>query len=100
MRFQLGLHCVGLWHTHPEPLPQPSPDDKALAREHAKSARGQWTGLILAIVVTRPMPAGLKVWVDDGEELWPAEPCQGTRANSSSTSRLGKSRCIPWVTGC
>lgn len=68
-KFESGLHCVGLWHTHPEALPDPSPDDKVLARDHALSAKGQLTGLVFAIVGTRPMPAGLRVWVDDGEAL-------------------------------
>ena len=68
-KFESGLHCVGLWHTHPEALPNPSSDDKALARDHALSAKGQLTGLVFAIIGTRPMPAGLRVWVDDGEAL-------------------------------
>ena len=72
-KFDRGLHCIGLWHTHPEPLPAPSPDDKVLAREHALSAKGQLTGLVFAIVGTRPVPAGLRVWVDDGEALQLAE---------------------------
>ena len=73
-KFKNGLHCLGLWHTHPEPLPNPSPEDKALARDHALSAKGQLTGLVFAIVGTRSMPAGLRVWIDDGEVLRRAEP--------------------------
>lgn len=73
-KFHDSLHCVGLWHTHPEPIPHPSSEDKALAREHALSAREQLTGLVFAIVGTRPMPAGLRVWVDDGASLRLAEP--------------------------
>jgi proteasome lid subunit RPN8/RPN11 len=72
-KFESGLHCVGLWHTHPEALPIPSPDDKVLAREHALAAKGQLTGLVFAIVGTQPIPAGLRVWVDDGEALHLAE---------------------------
>lgn len=68
-KFKNGLHCLGLWHTHPEALPTPSAEDKALAREHALSAKGQLTGLVFAIVGTRSMPAGLRVWIDDGEVL-------------------------------
>ncbi|MGE0674765.1 MAG: hypothetical protein AB7O64_17105 [Methylibium sp.] len=33
------------------------------------SAKGQLTGLVFAIVGTLPMPAGLRVWVDDGVAL-------------------------------
>lgn len=68
-KFKNGLHCLGLWHTHPEALPTPSAEDKALAREHALFAKGQLTGLVFAIVGTRAMPAGLRVWIDDGEVL-------------------------------
>lgn len=73
-KFESGLHCAGLWHTHPEELPTPSADDKVLAREHALSAKGQLTGLVFAIVGTQATPAGLRVWVDDGEALRMAEP--------------------------
>ena len=72
-KFDCGLHCIGLWHTHPEALPSPSRDDKVLAREHALSAKGQLTGLVFAIVGTRTLPAGLRVWVDDGEALQQTE---------------------------
>ncbi|AEB85309.1 Mov34/MPN/PAD-1 family protein [Alicycliphilus denitrificans] len=78
-KFERGLHCVGLWHTHPEEFPSPSSDDRVLAREHALAARGQLTGLVFAILGTRPLPVGLRVWVDDGEamqltEQVPAQP--------------------------
>lgn len=72
-KFESGLHCVGLWHTHPEALPTPSPEDKVLAREHSQAAKGQLTGLVFAIVGTQAIPAGLRVWVDDGEGLHLAE---------------------------
>lgn len=68
-KFENGLHCIGLWHSHPEPLPSPSDEDKAFAREHALAASGQLAGLIFAIVGSRLMPDGLRVWIDDGEFL-------------------------------
>lgn len=67
--FERGLHCIGLWHTHPEPNPTPSPEDRALARDHALAAAPQLSGLVFAIVGTLPMPAGLRAWVHDGQEL-------------------------------
>lgn len=63
------MHCVGPLRTHPEALPRPSFDDKALAREHALSAKSQLTGLVFAIAGTRPMSAGLRVWIDDAQML-------------------------------
>ncbi len=67
--FERGLHCVGLWHTHSQPAPEPSPDDRALARDHARAAMPQVSGVVFVIVGTLPMPAGLRVWVDNGHEL-------------------------------
>ncbi|WP_093555029.1 Mov34/MPN/PAD-1 family protein [Pseudoduganella namucuonensis] len=70
--FESGLHCVGLWHTHPEPTPSPSSDDRRLARDYALSAKSYVTGIMFAIVGNRPLPDGLRVWVDDGSNLLPA----------------------------
>lgn len=64
-----GLHCVGLWHTHPEPIPIPSSDDRSLAKEHAQAAKPNLSGLVFAIVGTAQFPRGLQVWVHDGEAL-------------------------------
>lgn len=72
--FLQGLHCVGWWHTHPEPRPSPSGKDRKLARDHALAARVQLAGLVFAILGTDPMPSGLRVWVDDGSELRQANP--------------------------
>jgi proteasome lid subunit RPN8/RPN11 len=70
--FEQGLHCIGLWHTHPEPMPTPSAEDRMLAREHALAARPQLSGIVFVIVGTCPPTAGLCVWVDDGRELYEA----------------------------
>lgn len=67
--FSRGLHCIGLWHTHPEPRPSPSLADRTLARDHALAARPQLAGLIFAILGTQSLPTGLRVWVDDGSAL-------------------------------
>lgn len=67
--FKDGLHCVGIWHTHPEPYASPSGEDKVLARDYAQSARVQVPGIVFAIVGTVPYPHGLRVWFDDGNSL-------------------------------
>lgn len=69
--FESGLHCIGLWHTHPEPTPSPSGDDKYLARDYALSAKKDVAGVVFAIVGTRSLPNGLKIWFDDGIKLLP-----------------------------
>lgn len=71
-----GLHCIGLWHTHPEPRPVPSGEDKALAKEHALAAIPQLSGLVFVIVGTAGLPTGLQVWVHDGNELLSAQPLE------------------------
>jgi len=70
--FKEGLHCVGLWHSHPEVLPRPSTTDALLAAEHASAAASHLNGLLFAILGTRPMPGGLSVWAHDGVQFWPA----------------------------
>lgn len=67
--FEQGLHCIGLWHTHPESAPRPSSEDRTLAREHSLAAQPELSGLVFAIMGTLPTPAGLRVWIDDGQEL-------------------------------
>jgi proteasome lid subunit RPN8/RPN11 len=67
--FKSGLHCIGFWHTHPEPSPTPSTDDRLLAREHALAAQPQLAGIVFVIVGTGRPPAGVRVWVDDGRDL-------------------------------
>jgi proteasome lid subunit RPN8/RPN11 len=67
--FESGLHCVGLWHTHPEPAPSPSGDDKHLARDYALSAKSYVTGIVFAIVGNHSLPDGVRIWIDDGAKL-------------------------------
>lgn len=84
--FKQGLHCVGLWHTHPEKVPKPSREDRDLARQHALAASPQLAGLVFVIVGNSPAPKGLGVWVDDGMLL----RCCALRA--AEQSRPGNTR--------
>jgi proteasome lid subunit RPN8/RPN11 len=68
--FDAGLHCVGLWHTHPEGHPRPSSDDIALAEEAAQTAgKANLAGFVFVIVGTSSFPAGLFVGVHDGKQM-------------------------------
>lgn len=67
--FKQGLHCVGIWHTHPEPQPSPSGEDRRLARDYAIAAKPALSGIVFVIVGTQPLPNAFRVWVDNGEEL-------------------------------
>lgn len=68
--YQQGFHCLGFWHSHPEPRPEPSPEDLLMAAEHARAGKNEFQGLLFIIVGTDPFPAGLGVWVHDGESVW------------------------------
>lgn len=67
--FRDGWHCIGFWHTHPELDPTPSPEDWALAAEHARAALTLTNGMVFAIVGTPPLPGGLRVWCHTGSAL-------------------------------
>lgn len=67
--FKEGFHCIGIWHSHPEPIPSPSSEDHELARNHAQAAQGQLSGLTFVIVGTSALPAGLGVWVHDDQKM-------------------------------
>lgn len=70
--FKDGLHCVGIWHSHPEAYPRPSQTDSILAADHAIAASTHLNGLLFAILGTRQVPDGLSVWAHDGVQFWPA----------------------------
>lgn len=72
--FKEGLHCVGMWHTHPEPCPTPSREDRQLSHNYALAASAHLRGIVFVIVGTLPHPHGFRVWVDDGTELLLAQP--------------------------
>lgn len=71
--FRQGLHCVGIWHTHPEPRPSPSSEDRSLAKDFALAAQPALTGVIFVIVGTLPSPHAYSVWVADGKNLLDAK---------------------------
>jgi proteasome lid subunit RPN8/RPN11 len=70
--FAKGMHCLGFWHTHPEPSPTPSQEDIEMAADHARAGLNVFTGIVFVIVGTAPPPMGIGVWVHDGTTLWHA----------------------------
>lgn len=59
--FQIGLHYVGDWHTHPEGAPTPSPMDASSMEDLVRRSKHELPGFLLIIVGTDDTPAGL--WV-------------------------------------
>lgn len=71
--FEQGLHCLGFWHTHPEPIPRPSGTDLQMAADHANASKSLFTGLMFLIVGKAPFPEGLGVWLHDGHQAFRAQ---------------------------
>lgn len=69
-----GLHCIGLWHTHPEPTPEPSGTDERLAADHARAAISVLNGLAFVIVGNQSFPTGWYVGFHDGNQFYRALP--------------------------
>jgi integrative and conjugative element protein (TIGR02256 family) len=63
-----GLHFVGDWHTHPEPIPVPSSQDTESMRDLVSRSKHALNGFVLTIVGNEAFPAGLSVWVFGGAD--------------------------------
>lgn len=59
--YDKGWHFVGLWHTHPEPCPEPSHTDALLAKDHAEAAGQILAGMIFLIVGNRGL-SSIRCW--------------------------------------
>jgi len=57
----LGLHFVGDWHTHPEPIPSPSQKDIHNMVECFNQSVHELHAFVLIIIGTEPPPDGLYV---------------------------------------
>lgn len=66
---QRGLHFIGDWHTHPEPVPHISPVDAESLHEIVHRSRHELNGFVMVIVGTDNPPAGLSVSVSDHSTL-------------------------------
>jgi len=67
-RFSDGLHFLGDWHTHPEPIPNPSGIDLNNMRECVKKSRRAVSGFLLIIVGSDSLPRALHASLHDGKE--------------------------------
>lgn len=64
-----GLHYVGDWHTHPEPVPTPSGDDRNSIRSVYQESVHHLAGLLMVIAGTAEPPGGLFVAIADPSGL-------------------------------
>jgi integrative and conjugative element protein (TIGR02256 family) len=64
-----GLHFVGTWHTHPEPVPTPSRIDIESLLESFKLSTHGLNAFVLAIIGQCAAPAGLTVTVGDATSV-------------------------------
>ncbi|MBY0504419.1 MAG: Mov34/MPN/PAD-1 family protein [Bryobacteraceae bacterium] len=69
-----GLHCIGLWHTHPEAAPRPSGTDERLAADHAGAAASILNGLCFVIVGTGTSSENWYVGIHDGKMFHATRP--------------------------
>lgn len=69
-----GLHYIGDWHTHPQRRPHPSRRDKMTMASRVRRSEHQLHGMIFIIVGTAAFPAGLKVMVHDGNDVFSLTP--------------------------
>jgi integrative and conjugative element protein (TIGR02256 family) len=63
-----GLFFLGDWHTHPESVPNPSPQDLHSITESFKKSTHHLNGFLLVIAGTQRLPSGLYVAVHNDKE--------------------------------
>lgn len=61
-QFTLGMHAIGLWHTHPETHPSPSGQDRRTTEEYLSSFLGNRERYLMVIVGNCGNPPNVKVW--------------------------------------
>ena len=64
-QYECGLHFVGDWHTHPEPIPRPSQDDIYSMIDCFGHSLHDLHAFVLIIAGTMPASEGLYVAVVD-----------------------------------
>ena len=69
VRYPLGLHYVGDWHSHPTRYPRASDTDIENLGESVARSEHQLNAFVLIIVGTAKPPAGLYVSIHDGKVL-------------------------------
>jgi integrative and conjugative element protein (TIGR02256 family) len=96
-RFDLGLHYVGDWHTHPENVPVPSPIDRFTISDCSRRSTHKLAGFLLIVVGNGTFPECLHISLHDGSSLtgfigslrpWRTEYAVGMALLNVSRSKL------------
>ncbi len=67
--FKKSLYCIGVWHSHPEPIPHPSFKDLEFAKDHAEAAREYFNGIVFIILGQSQSYDGIYVGIHDGSQM-------------------------------
>jgi integrative and conjugative element protein (TIGR02256 family) len=73
-RHPSGLHYIGEWHSHPEPVPNPSGRDEATMKSRVTESSHALNGFIFMIVGQADLPLGLTVLLHDGSRSFTLRP--------------------------
>lgn len=88
--FEVGLHYVGDWHTHPEAHPCPSDTDIHSFQEMFQQSRHKLASFVMIIVGNAGFPDGLFVALCDGGGIKPltlGQVSSNTKGRRSASSR-------------
>lgn len=94
----MGLHYVGEWHSHPEPVPRPSGRDRKTMSSRVLKSEHDLQGFIFVLIGQAPLPEGISVLVHDGCQEFELEASQKTisaGAKACLTSSAKDSPCTP-----
>lgn len=61
-QFEQCLHAVGLWHTHPESVPTPSPLDRRTVESYLDAFTGEREHYLMVILGNSGRPTNMQVW--------------------------------------
>lgn len=68
-KYKQGMHFVGDWHSHPQPVPFPSGDDKESMIDCFCKSRHELKAFLMVIVGTAEPPGSFYVCLVDGREI-------------------------------
>ena len=83
-----NLLFVGDWHTHPEPIPHPSPQDFASIRDSVAKSRHHLNGFLLAIVGTGTIPTALWIGLHSTTEFLQLVPLPHHHSESMTSTEV------------